>query len=72
MPRWGQPTPLPTQVPRGPLVLLCDEATSSDGEILVHRWQKMGMGPVVGTRTWGGVMCSDCSDELIDGGSIGA
>ena len=49
VPRWGQPAPLPAQVPLGPLVLLCDEGTSSDGEVLVHRWQKMCLGPVSST-----------------------
>ena len=71
VPRCGQPYCVPSMAAPPAIVLLCDESTSSDGELLVHRFQTAGLGAVVGTRTWGGVMNAGESDPLIDTGSVG-
>jgi tricorn protease len=40
----------------GPLVLLADEFSASDGDIVTYRFKKQKLGKVVGKRTWGGVV----------------
>src|SRR5262249_17818767 len=39
---------------RGHLVVLCNEMTSSDGEAFTEGFKRLGLGKVIGTRTWGG------------------
>ena len=53
-PRHGAPTPYPHESPRGPMVCLTDELAGSDGDMFSHAFRAMGLGPVVGTRTWVG------------------
>ena len=53
-----------------PQVLLADENTASDGDIIAHSFQQLNVGPVVGTRTWGGVLCVADETELVDGTSV--
>jgi tricorn protease len=50
------PVSYPRDAPRGPVVVLADEHTSSDGDILTAAVRALGLGTVVGTRTWGGVI----------------
>lgn len=59
VPRCGQPAAMPASVSAGPKVLVVDEHTASDGELLAHRFHRLGLGTLVGARTWGGVMCAD-------------
>ncbi|MFC1745872.1 S41 family peptidase [Candidatus Riflebacteria bacterium] len=40
----------------GPLVAICNEYTGSDGDIFCVSFQDLKMGPIIGTRTWGGVI----------------
>ncbi len=54
--RWGQPEPYFYESPRGNLVALTDEHAGSDGDIFSHAFKLLGLGPLVGTRTWGGVI----------------
>lgn len=54
--RWARPTPFPEESPRGPMVALTNETAGSDGDIFCHSFKQMGLGPLVGTRTWGGVV----------------
>ncbi|HUP24067.1 MAG TPA: S41 family peptidase [Thermoanaerobaculia bacterium] len=39
---------------RGCTVVLVDEQTASDGEAFAEGFRRLGLGPVIGTRTWGG------------------
>jgi tricorn protease len=50
------PETYPGDAPRGPLVALADEFAGSDGDIVTAAIRVLGLGPVVGTRTWGGVI----------------
>ncbi|GAA4506785.1 S41 family peptidase [Actinoallomurus oryzae] len=50
------PMSYPADAPRGPVVFLADEHTGSDGDILTAAVRELGLGTVVGTRTWGGVI----------------
>lgn len=54
--RWvGQGT-WPTSSPAGPMVALTNEMAGSDGDIFSYAWQRLGLGPLIGTRTWGGTV----------------
>ena len=66
-PRWGQPEPYPELSPAGPLVALTNEQAGSDGDIFCHGFKLMRLGPLVGTRTWGGVVGIDPHQRLADG-----
>jgi tricorn protease len=65
--RWGQPTPYPRESPRGPMVALTDENAGSDGDIFSHSFKLMGLGPLIGKRTWGGVIGISPQHKLVDG-----
>jgi tricorn protease len=54
----------------GPKVALCDKYSASDGDIFSYRFKYNKIGPVIGTRTWGGVVGYSGSVPVIDGGSI--
>ncbi len=66
-PRWGQPQPYPDESPRGPMVALTNEHAGSDGDIFSHSFKLMGLGPLIGKRTWGGVIGISPSHTLVDG-----
>jgi tricorn protease len=66
-PRGLLPTTYPRDAPRGPLVALADEYAGSDGDIVTAAIKTLGLGPVVGTRTWGGVIGIDGYHLLADG-----
>ncbi|MBP2340776.1 S41 family peptidase [Saccharothrix coeruleofusca] len=57
----------PGDAPRGPVVAIADEFAGSDGDIVNVAIKEMGIGPVVGTRTWGGVIGIDMRYTLVDG-----
>ncbi|GAA3288558.1 S41 family peptidase [Arthrobacter citreus] len=65
--RGGKPTPYPAHAPRGPVVILTDEFAGSDGDIITQVAKLRSIGPVVGTRTWGGVVGIDGRFDLMDG-----
>jgi tricorn protease len=67
VPRHGQPFTYPADAPRGPVVALADEHSGSDGDIVTAAIKRLGIGPVVGTRTWGGVIGIDGRYGLVDG-----
>ena len=60
----------PLAAPRGPVVLVANEYSGSDGDIINAAIQAVGVGPVVGVRTWGGVVGIDGRFKLVDGTSI--
>ncbi|MFG2501440.1 S41 family peptidase [Streptomyces sp. NPDC048441] len=65
--RNAQPVSYATNAPRGPVVALADEATSSDGDMITAAFKLLGLGPVVGQRTWGGVVGMTGRHALGDG-----
>lgn len=65
--RWGQPEPYPSESPRGPMVALTNEHAGSDGDIFSHSFKLMGLGPLIGKRTWGGVIGISPRHRLVDG-----
>jgi len=65
--RWGAPAPYPDEAVRGPLVAVTNENAGSDGDIFSHAFKAMGLGPLVGKRTWGGVIGIWPRHRLADG-----
>jgi tricorn protease len=65
--RDAQPVSYASNAPRGPVVALADEATSSDGDMIAAAFKLLKLGPVVGQRTWGGVVGMTGRHELGDG-----
>ena len=72
VPRGLMPATYPQDAPRGPVVALSDEFAGSDGDIVTAAIRALRLGPVVGTRTWGGVIGIDGMGEhvLVDGTAI--
>jgi tricorn protease len=66
--RYRPPAPYPAESPAGPLVCLTNANAGSDGDIFTHTFKLYGLGPVVGTRTWGGVIGIDLRHRLVDRG----
>ncbi|HXG00564.1 MAG TPA: PDZ domain-containing protein, partial [Bacteroidota bacterium] len=64
------PTPDPATAILGPKVLLIDEFSASDGDIVGYRFRKYGLGKLIGKRTWGGVVGIRGSLPLLDGGYL--
>jgi tricorn protease len=64
------PSTYPEDAPRGPVVAIADECSGSDGDIVTGAIRLLRLGPVVGARTWGGVIGYDNEHELIDGTQI--
>ncbi|MFD8253591.1 S41 family peptidase [Streptomyces werraensis] len=65
--RDAQPVSYASNAPRGPVVALADEATSSDGDMITAAFTLLKLGPVVGQRTWGGVVGMTGRHRLGDG-----
>ncbi|HVS12370.1 MAG TPA: S41 family peptidase [Thermoanaerobaculia bacterium] len=64
--RVGQPTWNMQYAFRGHMVVLVDEQTASDGEAFADGFRRLGLGPVIGTRTWGGEIWLGSSNRLTD------
>jgi tricorn protease len=52
----------------GPLAMLVNGASGSGGDAFPHFFREAGLGPVIGTRTWGGLIGITTVPSLIDGG----
>lgn len=53
---------------RGHIAVLIDEKTSSDGEGFARGMSELGLGRLVGKRTWGGGIWLSSDNVLVDGG----
>lgn len=65
--RWSGMLPYPAEAPNGPMVALINEHTGSDGELFGHTFRALGLGQLVGRRTWGGVIGIWPRHQLVDG-----
>ena len=70
--RYGPDMKTPSASIQGPRVLIQDESAGSGGDLLPWMWRKFEVGPIVGTRTWGGLVGILGYPELMDGGAITA
>ena len=66
--RVGDPTWNMQSAFRGHAVVLTDEHTASDGEAFAEGFRRLGLGKVIGTRTWGGEIWLSSSNVLVDRG----
>jgi tricorn protease len=65
--RHSSPAPYPDDAPMGPMVALTNEYAGSDGDMFSHCFKLYGLGPLVGKRTWGGVVGIWPRHALVDG-----
>jgi len=54
----------------GPMACLLNETSASDGDIFPYMFRQAGLGPLIGKRTWGGVVGIDDHGPMIDGGRV--
>jgi tricorn protease len=71
-PRVGQPFWNMQYAFRGHIVVLCNEATASDGEAFTEGFKRLKLGTVIGTRTWGGEIWLSMNNRLVDKGIASA
>src|SRR6201985_3814067 len=57
---------------RGHIVVLCDQFTASDGEAFAEGFKRLGLGKVIGMRTWGGEVWLSSDNVLVDNGIASA
>ncbi len=71
--RFGRTSDVATTYPgtvfHGHLACLLSETSASDGDIFPHYFREAGLGPLIGKRSWGGVVGGG-STGLVDGGSV--
>ncbi len=54
----------------GPMVSLISETSASDGDIFPYFFREAGLGPLIGKRSWGGVVGITDRGPLLDGGQV--
>lgn len=70
IPRRGNMHPYPADSVNGPIVAITNESAGSDGDIFSHAFKLLNIGPVIGTRTWGGVVGINPRRKLVDGTTV--
>lgn len=68
--RDGRELSFPFGAHPGPKVMLINECAGSGGDALPWYFRKAGIGPLVGKRTWGGLVGIGGYPSLLDGGSV--
>jgi len=54
----------------GPKVMLIDQDAGSGGDYLPYSFRQLGIGKLIGTRTWGGLIGISANPQLVDGGAL--
>lgn len=67
---FDEATTYPGGVFSGPMAALLNENSASDGDIFPAMFREAGLGPLIGKRSWGGVIGIGNRGTLIDGGTI--
>jgi tricorn protease len=67
-PRVGKATPNMQYAFTGHVVVLMDEHTASDGEAFSEGFRRLGIGKLIGLRTWGGEIWLSSGNRLVDNG----
>jgi tricorn protease len=70
--RHGAPLRTPSATILGPKVMITDETAGSGGDLLPWMFRKFELGPIVGKRTWGGLVGILGYPVLMDGGTVTA
>jgi tricorn protease len=66
--RWFGAQPWPQDSPKGPMIAITNQYAGSDGDIFSHGFKRLKLGPLIGKRTWGGVIGIWPRHLLADGG----
>ncbi len=69
-PREGKPGRNPERVFHGPLVVLINGDTYSNGEFFAEAIKRKGLATLIGERTWGGSTGMEPHEDLVDGGAV--
>jgi tricorn protease len=64
------PTTYPDGAFLGPMAAILDANSASDGDIFPYMFREAGLGPLIGKRSWGGVVGIGNQGPLIDGGNV--
>ncbi|MCK5408533.1 MAG: PDZ domain-containing protein, partial [Candidatus Krumholzibacteria bacterium] len=64
------PSTYPATVFHGHMACILNETSASDGDIFPAMFRKAGLGPLIGKRSWGGVVGISGRGPLIDGGTV--
>jgi tricorn protease len=67
-----KPQATPAYAHVGPKAMLINGYSASGGDALPYYFRKRGLGTIIGTRTWGGLIGISGNPDLMDGGSISA
>lgn len=67
---FDQPSTIPSETHYGPKVVLIDRYSASDGDLFPYGFKKLGLGPLIGVRSWGGVVGISGSLPFVDGGDL--
>lgn len=70
--RYGDDMKTPIASIQGPKAMLIDETAGSGGDLLPWMFRKFGLGPLIGRRTWGGLVGVLGFPTLMDGGGVTA
>ncbi len=70
LPREGKAARNPERAFHGPIVVLINEDTGSNGEFFAEAIKRLKLATVVGMRTWGGAIGIEPHEDLVDGGGI--
>lgn len=70
--RDGKTTTSPTAGIFGPKVMIINESAGSGGDALPYMFRQRKIGPLIGTRTWGGLVGTTGVPGTIDGGGVTA
>lgn len=70
--RYGNDFASPASANFGPKVLMINEFSGSGGDYFPWHFRKAGVGPLVGKRTWGGLVGILVFPQLVDGGTVTA
>jgi tricorn protease len=67
VPRWSDPSTYPYEAMPGPKVGITNQFAGSDGDNISQAFKLARIGPLVGTRTWGGIIGINPTHTLVDG-----
>ncbi len=68
--RWGRSMATPGDSHQGPKCMLINRDAGSGGDMFPYLFRQAGLGKLIGTRTWGGLVGYSGSPQLVDGGSL--
>ncbi|HON18819.1 MAG TPA: PDZ domain-containing protein [Salinivirgaceae bacterium] len=67
---FNTPTTIPAQTHYGPKVALINQYSASDGDLFPYGFRQLGLGPIIGVRSWGGIVDISGSLPFVDGADL--